>query len=215
MKITKLEHSDIIIDKNGRKLVFDPVEFTEKLPELDQVLAIIITHKHNDHFQPEHITKILTKNPNARIFAVSDLDVDEIADHPVEKVEDSVVWNLEDFQLRFFGHDHASIIPGVVPCRNIGVVVDEAIVNPGDSFDLPDLPGRVKVLFVPSAAPWCKVPEGMAYIKQVRPEIAIPVHDAVLSNLGRDFNNTWLTKAADEVDAKLVPLKPGESFEIS
>lgn len=61
--------------------------------------------------------------------------MDEIAGRPVEKVEEDVVWNLGGIELRFFGHNHAAIVPGKVPCRNIGVVVNEKLVNPGDSFD--------------------------------------------------------------------------------
>lgn len=34
MQITKLEHSGMIVEKDGKKLVFDPVEFAETLPEL-------------------------------------------------------------------------------------------------------------------------------------------------------------------------------------
>lgn len=215
MQITKLEHSGLIITKNDQNLVFDPVEFTSKVPEINQVSAIIITHKHNDHFQPEVITKILNQNPTARLFATIDLEIDSLADHPIEKVEANVVWDLDNFHLRFFGQDHASIIPDVVPCRNLGVIIDEIIVNPGDSFDSPTLSDRPKVLFVPSAAPWCKVIESMNYLKEIKPEIAIPVHDAVLSELGQGFHNSWLSKAADEVGTKLVPLKPGESVEIN
>ena len=63
MKITKLEHSGMILEKNGRKIVFDPVEFENKLPELDNVVAVVITHKHGDHLQVEKLNEIVAKNP--------------------------------------------------------------------------------------------------------------------------------------------------------
>lgn len=214
MQITKLEHSGIVLDKDGKKIVFDPVEFTEKLPNLTNVIAIIITHQHGDHFQPEVLARIIEQNPEAQIFAPKDLAADEIAGHSIEKVENGTIQEISNFELRFFGQNHTLIVPGVVPCLNLGVVIDEVIVNPGDSFDLPTSPERPKVLFVPSAAPWCKVSEGAEYIKQAKPEIAIPVHNAVLSELGNGFNNNWLAKAADEVGAKFVPLKPGEGINL-
>lgn len=65
MKITKLEHSGIALEKSGETLLCDPVEIQEKLPDFNNVVAIIITHKHGDHFQPEVIMKILAQNPNA------------------------------------------------------------------------------------------------------------------------------------------------------
>ena len=208
MKITKLEHSGIVIEKDGKLLVFDPVEFTEKLPELKNVVAIIITHKHSDHLQPEILTKILGDNPEAKILTTGDTSA---------LVENAIVmksgghYEIGGFSLDFFGGNHAAIIPEQIPCENIGVVVDGAIVNPGDSFDLPDV--RAKVLFVPIAAPWLKIVESMAFIEKIKPEIAIPVHDALLSELGEAISNNWVRKACDDVMANLTELKPGESIE--
>lgn len=213
MKITKLEHSGTIFEKDGKKIVCDPVEFKEKLPEMENVVAVIITHKHGDHLQIEKLNEILKNNPEAKVFTTQDNDI-EIELGRLEKVEAGVKWNLEGFELKFFGKNHASIIPGVVPCENIGVVVDDKIVNPGDSFDLPEGLEMVEVLFVPSAAPWCKVSDGMEYIKAVKPKMVIPVHDAVLSELGNGFNNNWLRVATEEAGAEFKALKVGESLEM-
>lgn len=211
MRITKLEHSGCVVEENGKKIICDPVQFETTLPEFTNVIAIVLTHKHPDHFQSEQISAIVDLNPEVRIFAPVDIEVDEIAGRPVEKVEDGVVQDLGGLKLRFFGRDHAAIVPGKVPCRNIGVVVNEKLVNPGDSFDLPAMDGRVEILLVPSAAPWCKVNEGMEYIRAVKPQMVIPVHNAVLSELGNGFNNNWLRTACEEVGAQFAPLSIGES----
>lgn len=210
MKITKLEHSGIIFEKDGKKVVCDPVEFTEKLPVMEGVVAVVITHKHGDHLQIGRLTEILEKNREVRVFTTSDA-TPEVPHAEVVRNGDEV--RVSEFELKFFGKNHAEIIPGVVPCENIGVLVDGEFVNPGDSFDMPADLGEVKVLFVPSAAPWCKVSEGMGYIKTVKPKIAVPVHNAVLSDLGNGFNNNWLGAAAREVGAELRALKAGESFD--
>jgi len=211
MKIIKLEHSGILVEKNGHSIVFDPVEFEESLPEFDNVAAIIITHKHGDHLQKEQIEKILTKNPTAKLFAVGDAHEELPA---AEFLSTDEVLEIGGFSLRMFGHDHAEIIAGEVPCQNIGVVLDERFVNPGDSFDLPNMDQRIEVLCVPSAAPWCKVSEGMSYIERAKPKMVIPVHNAVLSKLGNGFNNNWLGKSCEKVGAELKALEVGESIEI-
>ena len=207
MKITKFEHSGVSIEKNGQTLVFDPVEFAEKLPVLQNVVAVVLTHKHGDHYQPEVLAKVLQDNPNAQIFTTSDNAVDGAT---FVKAGDS--YNVGEFKLEFFGKDHACIVPGQVPCENIGVVVDDTIVNPGDSFDLPEIQARV--LLVPIASPWNKVSESMDFAKKARPEVVVPIHDAVLSGLGKTFNNNWLGKACDEIGAKLVVLEPNQSTKI-
>lgn len=211
MRFTKFEHSGWVIEKNGQKIVCDPVEFTVTLPELDNVAAMIITHRHADHLQPEKISWIRDRNPGMRIFTTADA-ASEIPG--AEVVKDGNLIEIGGFALKFFGKNHAEIIPGKISCQNIGVVVDGKIVNPGDSFDMPDDVSRPKVLLVPSAAPWCKVSEGMAYIQQTVPEIAVPVHNAVLSEFGNGVNNNCLRMACDETGSQFAPLEAGESIEI-
>ena len=211
MKFTKLEHSGCVIEKDGLKVVCDPVEFEATLSGLDNVVAIVITHKHGDHLQPEKISAILDRNPEVRIFTTDDTTA-EIPNSEVVKQGDIVT--VGGFELKFFGENHAPIVPGKIPCQNIGVVIDDKIMNPGDSFEIPSGMSRPDVLLVPSAAPWCKVSEGMEYIKTVKPKIAVPVHNAVLSDLGNGFNNNWLRMVCEEVEAELAPLEVGESVEI-
>ncbi len=214
MKFTKLEHSGCIIEHNGKKLLCDPVEFEVKLPQLANVEVIIITHKHGDHFQPEVLAKVLVDNPNARIFVPQDFELSEISGHSVEKVADNVEWNLSDFNLKFFGKNHASIVPDKISCANLGVIINDKIVNPGDSFDEPNDIENPTLLLVPSAAPWSKISESMNYIQAIQPQIAVPVHNAVLSQLGNSINNNWLQNVCDELGIKFMPLEVGESIEI-
>ena len=209
MKITKLEHSGIIIEKDGENIIFDPVKFTKKLPEINNVVTIIITHKHSDHFQPEVIARILQNSPNAKIFTTADT-APNIENAISVKAGDS--HDVGNFKLDFFGKDHAAIIPGQIPCENIGTAVDGRIVNPGDSFDLPDF--TPEVLFTPIAAPWCKISESIDYVKKAHPRVVIPIHDAVLSDLGKKFNENWLDAACSEIGAEFTSLVPNQSVSI-
>lgn len=211
MKITKLEHSGLIIEKDDRRIVFDPVEIVAELPEMSNVVAVILTHKHGDHFQPEALKKVLANNVTARIFAPEEM----AADIPgVEAVRAGDKVEVEGFFLEFFGENHAAIVPGVYPCQNIGVVIDGTIVNPGDSLDYPEGVKMPKVLFVADVAPWIKICEAMSYIEVVKPEMVIPVHDAILSPFGKNIHDSWLGAACKEVNAELKALQVGESVEV-
>lgn len=209
MKITKYEHSGLVIEKDGKVLVFDPVEFKEKLPEFTNVVAVVITHKHGDHFQPAVVERIMAANPAAELITSAET-AEMVNGAIVAKAGDTR--DVSGFKLDFFGRDHAAIIPGQVPCDNIGIVVDGLMANPGDSFDLPATP--VKVLFTPIASPWNKVAETIDFMKEARPEVVIPIHDAVLSDLGMTFNCNWLKSACAEIGAEFVQLGFGESYEI-
>jgi L-ascorbate metabolism protein UlaG (beta-lactamase superfamily) len=209
MKITKLDHSGVIVEKDGKIIVIDPVEYSCEMPELKNVVAIIISHKHGDHFQPEVIARIMSANRGACIYTTEENS---------KSIEGAIAVAAGDskevggFRLEFFGKDHAAIIPGQIPCENIGVVIDGEVMMPGDSFDMTG--AKVKVLGVPIAGPWCKVCESIEYIKNVKPEIVIPIHDAVLSELGKVFNNNWLRNACEEVGARFEALEPSKMIEI-
>ena len=206
MEITKLEHSGIIIEKEGERIVFDPVEFKETIPKLENVVAVIITHKHSDHLQIEIINRIMNDNPEAKILTTS--DAAPLIDGSII-VKDGDTHEVGGFKLDFFGKDHAAIIPGQIPCENIGVVVDDSIVNPGDSFDCPKV--NVKVLFAPISAPWLKIVEPMDFVGKTKPWAVIPVHDALLSELGKSISSNWMKKACDKMGAEYRNLGFGES----
>ena len=236
MKLTKLEHSGIVLEKGGKKLVFDPVEFAGVLPELDNVVAIVITHTHSDHLQPERISAILDRNPGAKIFAPEDaataiLNALGAADVTVVAGGDEVfvggdevsidggaaegfVGEKEGFKLEFFSKDHASVIEGKVPCQNVGVVVDGKLTNPGDSFDLLELNGAVEALLVPEVAPWAKISETMEFMKIAKPRIVVPVHDGLLSEMGKTIYDNLLRGTCEGMGAEFAPLGVGESIEI-
>lgn len=218
MKLTKLEHSGIVLEKGGKKLVFDPVEFAATLPEFDNVAAIIITHSHSDHLQPERISAILDRNPGAKIFAPEDAatairDALGAADVMVVKGGDEVA-EYEGFRLEFFGKDHASVVAGKVPCQNIGAVVDGKLTNPGDSFDLLEMNGAVEVLLVPEVAPWTKMSETTEFMKIAKPRMVVPVHDGLLSEMGKTIYDNLLRGACEGMGAEFAPLGIGESIEI-
>ena len=206
MEITKLEHSGIVIEKDGERIVFDPVEFNKTIPRLNNVVAVIITHKHSDHLQIEVIKKIIRDNSDAKIITTSDA-ASFIEDSIIAKAGES--YEIGGFKLDFFGKNHAAIIPGQIPCENIGVVVNGSIMNPGDSFDYPDI--GAKVLFVPISAPWLKIAESMDFVDRVKPQIVIPVHDALLSDLGKSISDNWMKRACDKAGAEYRDLSFGEN----
>lgn len=209
MKITKLEHSGIAFEQSGKTLLCDPVEIQAKLPVFNNVVAIIITHEHGDHFQPEVVARILSQNPNAQIFTTAD-NSENLPQATIASAGDE--FTIENFRLKFFGKDHAPILDGQVPCQNLGVVIDDQIVNPSDSFDSPNLPSP-EVLFVALSAPWCKIQEILNYIATIKPQKVIPIHDAVLSDFGKQVNNNWIQNFCEESNIEFHALSLGQHLE--
>jgi L-ascorbate metabolism protein UlaG (beta-lactamase superfamily) len=75
------------------------------------------------------------------------------------------------------------IHPDIPVVPNVGYLLGGRLFHPGDSFTLPGQP--IEVLAVPAGAPWLKVSEPIDYLRQVRPQVAVPVHELVLSAAGK------------------------------
>ena len=207
MKIIKLEHSCLIVEQGDRVLVIDPGVYSDSFAPNDNIDAVIVTHEHSDHFDLAKIQLIQRENPNARIFTTPKV----AAQIPGAEIAAGKIQNGA-WQLEFFGHDHAPILDNVVPCENVGVVINNELVYPGDSFSMP--PVQAKILALPVSAPWLKLGETVKYLAATKPEKIFPTHDVLLSQIGRDITYGLLRKTAAEIGAGFVDLQPGESLEI-
>ena len=211
MKVTKLEHATLLVDKADKRLIIDPGVFMAGLPDSSDVVAIVITHEHGDHWTAERLTQILGQNPTARIFgpegvaaAASDFEIETV--HAGDTVE------VEPFSLTFFGEKHASIHSSIPLIDNVGVLVDDTLYYPGDSFTLPGVP--VDTLAVPIGAPWLKVGDAIDFAVAVAPKRAFPVHDMTLSVAGKDMAGNHVKRLLEQAGGEFVVLQPGESIDL-
>lgn len=212
MKLTKYSHACAVLEQDGQKLLIDPGVFSELPENLTNITALVITHVHPDHIDVEKIKKITAASPEVKIFTVHEV-TEQLQDHPnVTEVMDGDIEQAGVFTLEFFGGEHAVIHPDYGSFQNIGVLINDAVCYPGDSFALPGKP--VHVLLAPAAAPWLKISEAMDFITAVKPQIAIPTHDAVLSDEGKAIHDRMLIVASEKAGTNYKRLAPGESIEI-
>jgi L-ascorbate metabolism protein UlaG (beta-lactamase superfamily) len=57
VKITKYEHACLVVEEAGETLVIDPGVLA-KLPELTNVVAVVVTHIHPDHLHMPNLLAI-------------------------------------------------------------------------------------------------------------------------------------------------------------
>lgn len=211
MNVTKYEHACIVLEEEGKKLVIDPGSLTSTFGPLDNITAVVVTHMHADHFNPEHLQQIITASPDVQIFMPADAKARFGARQAVAVTggEEKLV---HPFTLKFFGELHAQAHPSMPAIMNTGVLVNDILFHPGDSFTNPgftDLP----LLALPGSAPWLKVGEAMDYLLAVRPLKCFMIHDAVLSEAGRGFHKAILQDTARSAGIEFTDLLPGDSLE--
>ena len=200
MKLTKYQHACLTLEKDAQLLVVDPGVFTTNLPPLKNVAAIVITHAHPDHFDETKIQEITMENPNAVVLAHSDIVSLLNNTHSTTVVQAGETHWVGAFELAFFGGSHAIIHESIPPISNLGVMINNTLYYPGDSFVLPDC--AVETLAVPASAPWMNMAEAMDFITAVKPKTCFPTHNALLSLEGQQLADAWLEKAAQKVGSK-------------
>ena len=129
MKITKLSWAGLKIESGNTTVFIDPVMSFEKMekfmgkplipvleiPAGEQADAILLTHLHQDHYDPETIIKIL--KPDGQVWVQKDVEVKvRRAELPVKGIELNVSVRLRDlniipvFALDGIGHEQVSWI---------------------------------------------------------------------------------------------------------
>lgn len=199
MQLTKYEHACFTLAKGNKVVVVDPGAFTSDFIVPEGVVAIIITHEHADHFEPKVLDEIFDKNPSAILLADASI-VAKLTDHPNIAVKAGDTLTVEGFTFAFFGGTHATIHSDMPAMANLGILIDDTLYYPGDSFVRPSQ--RVNVLALPAAAPWMKISEAMDFLREVRPRLVFPTHDAILSDIGQQLTDRMLGATAQDVGAE-------------
>lgn len=212
MKVTKQEHSCLLIENAGKTLIVDPGSFTTLLVGMSDVVAIVITHEHQDHWTADQLDRILERNPQARILGPAGVAT-AAAGFAVEVVKHGDALEIEPFSLRFFGEKHAVIHSSIPVVDNVGVLIDEELYYAGDSFTVPQ-GVQVPTLAVPAGAPWLKIGEVMDYVAAVAPKRSFAVHEMVLSALGKAMSNARIQSVTEAGGGEFFPLEPGESIDL-
>ena len=211
MKLTKFEHSCLVLEKGGSTLVIDPGSFTTLLTDVNAVVAIVITHEHADHWTAEQLERLLERNPKARILGPAGV-AQAASEFPVEVVKDGDVVPIDPFELRFFGSKHAVIHSSIPIVDNVGVLVDGSLYYAGDSYTVP--PVEVEMLAVPIGAPWLKIGDAMDYVLEIKPRRSFPVHDSVLSQIGKGMTRARIEIVTKQGGGEFFVLEAGESIDL-
>ncbi|WP_127474576.1 MBL fold metallo-hydrolase [Microbacterium sulfonylureivorans] len=212
MRVTKFEHATLTLLEAGRTLVIDPGAYTTPLIDLEDVVGIVITHEHPDHWTSEHLDRLLKAFPGTPIYGPEGV-ARAAAGYEVTAVHPGDTLELGPFRLEFFGGRHAVIHESIPVIDNVGVLVNDAFYYPGDSYAVPS--GKdVRLLAAPVGAPWLKIGEAMDFVLAVAPRRAFGTHDMTLSVIGRDMGRARLRWAVEQDGGEFLALDPGASTDL-
>jgi L-ascorbate metabolism protein UlaG (beta-lactamase superfamily) len=210
MKITKLTHACLKLENKSRRIWIDPGNFTKEfLPEKAE--AVIITHLHDDHCHQPNIEKLLELNPDTKIFSTAEVK-EKLEGLDVTVVQHGDLFELDGFSLEFFGDMHQEIHRSIPLVQNTAVMVNQQFYYPGDSYTPPEY--RPELLAVPASAPWLKIADVIDYLHLVKPKKAFPTHNALLSEIGHDLQNSRIQQIVEDQKGEFRYLQPGDFWDL-
>jgi glyoxylase-like metal-dependent hydrolase (beta-lactamase superfamily II) len=213
MQLTKFTHSCVRFDDGDRSLVLDPGSFSEVETALDGAAAVLITHEHADHLDPERLRAAAQRDPRLRIWAPAGVAA-TLADlgEQVVAVALGESFDAAGFGIKTFGGQHAVIHPTVPVIANLGYLIDDAVYHPGDSLIVPPVP--INTLLAPLHAPWSKTSEVIDFVVSVRAPHVYQIHDGLLNDIGLGFVEGHVSRIGAQYGSEFRHLKPTETADV-
>jgi L-ascorbate metabolism protein UlaG (beta-lactamase superfamily) len=212
MELTKHGHACVVLSDGDRSLVIDPGAFTDAAA-LRGADAVLITHEHPDHFEPQRLRAAMDADPALEVWTNSSVAAQ--LDGPGSRVHvvghgDAVT--VAGFDVHVHGELHAEIHPEIPRIANIGFLVGGRVFHPGDALTVPDEP--VPTLLLPMHAPWSRTADLIDYVRAVHADQAFAVHDGYLNDTGVGVVSGLLGERGPGTPTPFSRLAPGDSTEL-
>ena len=198
MELTHFGHSCLLADFGGTTVLFDPGNFSHGFEGITGLSAILITHQHPDHADPDRLPALVEANPGAALFADPQTAAQLGGAWQAIRAGDEVV--VDRLTVRGVGGRHAVIHPEIPVIDNTSYLIGDSehparLMHPGDSLFIPD--EAIDVLATPAAAPWLRAAEAVDYLRAVAPRHAAPIHQAIISPDARGIYYGRLSEMTD------------------
>lgn len=210
MRISKYEHALMVVEQAAAQLVIDPGSYSN-LPALQNVVAVVFTHLHDDHTSLEHAQTISRNFPAVKMFGTQEV-VEKLTGLNVQAVYHGDHYEVGPFQIDFYGDLHQVIHRSIPLVQNVGVMINSQLYYPGDSYTFPEQ--SVEILACPTSAPWLRISDVIDFLDLIRPKKCFATHNALLSEQGHALQNNRVQQIVEKHGGEFRYLNVGESWQL-
>jgi L-ascorbate metabolism protein UlaG (beta-lactamase superfamily) len=213
VQIVHFGHSCVLLKTDSARLLFDPGTYSTGFEPTTGLDVILITHQHPDHLDGERLPALVKANPDAALVSDEDSapELERLGLTPTSVARPGDTFEFGGTTVTVVGGRHATIHEDLPMPANAGYIVDDgAFYHPGDALFVPEQ--RVDVLGLPMSAPWLKTGEMIDFLRAVGPRVAVPIHEALLSEIGMCGQQNWIARLAPAPEFR--PLPKGEPVDL-
>ena len=222
MKITKYNQSCLLVETNGKRILFDPGNFgynDSLLDEWTNIDYIFITHKHGDHCKDDAVNAIVNRD-GTKVYTTKEVAESHNLNNPIIVKEKDVI-DLGNIKVEVVKAIHGYLAPmkksGGEILENVGYILDDGNKRLYTTSDTIGFNNDYKcdILCMPFNGNGLTmgIVDGILFAQDINPEIVLPIHTEhpwPFMNPDKEV----LSKALDDANLKYKILELKETIEV-
>ncbi len=174
MHVTKYPQSCLVVEVEGARLLIDPGVFvtaTYEPDELGEIDAVLYTHRHADHVDPELAATLVERG--VELFGNADV-CDLLAEVAVTEIADGQTFEAAGVEVAAHDLPHVELVDGSAGPPNTGFLVAGRLFHPGDGLEITGL--QASAVAAPISGPSISFRDAYRFVQRLGARTVVPIH---------------------------------------